>query len=208
VRLGQCTICHEVPSSVKAGYQNPPNGAVPMTDIPQHRSQFSGMLASSMVCFWCHDGSSGPMAHGYVVGPGDSYLPIAKTGTIDIAGSDCEGCHVSGMASLSDPLAPADVPQIDPPTHSDATAAHDSIEDDPSCVADCHPNHSAFSEPTFLGKHGSNCSWCHNAQSTIDSASTYSCSTCHTPSTTPWSLLLGGAAAIGIAIPAARRRLA
>ena len=85
-----------------------------MPDIAQHRMQFTGMLASSMVCFWCHDGSSGPVAHGYIVGPGDSYLPIAKTGTIDVAGSDCAGCHTSGMSSPSDPLAPADVPQVEP----------------------------------------------------------------------------------------------
>jgi len=205
-RLGQCTICHEVPTAIKSGYQNPPHGANPMPDIPQHRMQFTGMLASSMVCFWCHDGSSGPVAHGYIVGPGDSYLPIAKTGTIDVAGSDCAGCHTSGMSSPSDPLAPADVPQVDPVTHSDPGAVHDAIEDDPTCVAACHPNRPAFSDPTFLGKHGSNCSWCHNAQSTINPALDYSCGSCHTSSTTPWSLILGALVALGtLLVPAAGR---
>jgi len=205
-RLGQCTICHEVPTAIKAGYQNAPYGANPLPDIPQHRMQFTGMLASSMVCFWCHDGSSGPVAHGYVVGPGDSYLPIAKTGTIDVAGSDCAGCHTSGMASTSDPLAPANVPQVNPVTHSDPGAAHDAIEDDPTCAAECHPNLPTFSDPTFLGKHSSNCSWCHNPQTTINPALDYSCASCHTPSTTPWSLALAALAGLAVVVvPAARR---
>lgn len=207
-RLGQCTICHEVPSSVKAGYQSPPNGANPLPDIAQHRMQFTGMLASSMVCFWCHDGSSGPVAHGYIVGPGDSYLPIAKTGTIDVAGSDCAGCHTSGMSSPSDPLAPADVPQVNPATHSDPSGFHESIADDPTCAADCHPNLPTFSDPTFLGKHSSNCSWCHNTGRAINPALDYSCGSCHTSSTTPWSLALGAIVALGaLVVPAAGRRV-
>jgi hypothetical protein len=78
--------------------------------------------------------------------------------------------------------------------------AHESIEAD-GCSA-CH----SFTGNTFLANHAAvDCDECHSGAGAVNPALAYSCGTCHTPSSTPWSLAVGLCCALGaILVPTTR----
>ena len=68
----------------------------------------------------------------------------------------------------------------------DHSTQHNNIEVD-GCSA-CH----SFAGNAFFDNHaGYDCDECHSGPGAINPALDYSCGSCHTPSTTPWSLMLG-----------------
>lgn len=80
--------------------------------------------------------------------------------------------------------------------------AHSAIEQD-----GCSACHTTFSDE-FLVNHGAlDCADCHGGPNAVNPALDYSCGSCHTPSSTPWSLLLGALVALGVLVaPSMRRR--
>jgi len=153
---GQCTICHEFISFIpdtEELYQDPPHGPYWIdlggswrASIPDHDWIWEEQ------CWSCHSGSS---AHDKPFG---SSTPLS--GTIDIAGSDCAGCHMSGMS--------VEVPQVDE-NHGDPAFAHIPAVD-PEC-AECHGSDLVAIHPScdtchFTDPTGETCSSCHPAFTT------------------------------------------
>lgn len=148
---GQCTICHEFISFIPETttlYQDPPHGPY-WIDLG---GSWSGGISDhdyiwEEQCWSCHSGS---WAHNKPFGPG-----VPLSGTINIAGSDCAGCHTSGMS--------AEVPQVGA-SHGDVTASHaDAIS--PEC-ATCHGSN--------LMEMHADCSTCHTTSVTGET-----CASCH-----------------------------
>jgi len=157
---GVCTICHEIENS--PFYQLPPHGAYPIdgyaADEDDYAYPHGEIWLYDIPCSGCHNGTQ--LVHGRPFN-----AAWASAGPINIAGSDCAGCHTSGMAYPTDAVAPAYTAQIDPATHGDTTLAHAGIYE--SGCASCHPGD--------VEDIHTDCMTCH-ATSPPDGAT---CSTCH-----------------------------
>ena len=139
----------------------------------------------------------------------------------------CSACHSSALTTEHQNRGYS----CDEPCHSGAGSGDqdviDAINDnDTSCEA-CHgatPDHSSqhnnievdgcsachgFASNAFFDNHaGIDCDECHSGPGAINPALDYSCGSCHTPSTTPWSLVLGVFAGVALLVtPVVRRRL-
>lgn len=151
-RDGQCTICHEVPNDVLSGYQSPPHGPVPAS------------LAADGDHYWiidthcdeCHGGVHGVLKAAPVYSMPDNSL-------INIAGSDCAGCHTTGMAEGEAYPASA-VPQVEA-SHGDVELAHAPAVS--GYCLDCHQADLSARHPDCLTCHalgtpaGETCVSCH-----------------------------------------------
>jgi hypothetical protein len=156
---GQCTICHEWTED--PAYQPAPHGAywIDSSGGWRDRGVFQHVeITEGSNCRDCHQGD---VAHGATMIFNGGPLP----GPIDISGSDCAGCHTSGMSFLTDPIAPAYTAQIDPNTHGD-TSAHNNIAEE-----DCTPCHGA----SVTDIHAT-CDTCHPPFAELAG---YTCTTCH-----------------------------
>jgi len=127
------------------------------------------------------------------------------TGTLNLAGSTCEGCHMSGMSSLTDALAPADVPQVTA-VHGDPGTAHDDMW--PTTYCGCHGT-----DPVAI--HGGTCTTCHPTGGPAPAPGS-TCLTCHpnyhssvvsTPASSNWSLALVIGLGFGAGLVAIRRTI-
>ena len=188
---GPCTTCHEIENSTF--YQLPPYGAYPIDGAGNPHWE---IWEYGLYCGDCHY-----IEHGKLLSPG---VPIS--GTINLVGSDCAGCHTSGMSYPTDAVAPAYTAQIDPATHGDPTAAHAGMWD--GGCDECHG-------PDVVAEHNNDCTICHPAGGP-DPAPGTTCTTCHTtphanmvstPASSYWSLALIGVLGL-LAVPVLRRRYA
>jgi hypothetical protein len=139
----------------------------------------------------------------------------------------CSACHSAALTTEHQNRGYS----CDEPCHSGAGAGDPNViaainNNDTSCEA-CHgatPDHStqhnnievdgcsachSFAGNAFFDNHaGYDCDECHSGPGAINPALNYSCGSCHTPSTTPWSLMLGVFAGVALLVtPAVRRRL-
>lgn len=151
-RDGQCTVCHEVPDEILPGYQNPPHGPVPASLAANMDHQW--IIDTN--CDQCHYAAHGVVKSGPVFAMPDSSV-------INIAGSDCAGCHTTGMADGEAYPASA-VPQVDA-NHGDVALAHATAASE-YCL-DCHQADFSARHPDCLTCHaagtptGEMCVSCH-----------------------------------------------
>ena len=109
----------------------------------------------------------------------------------------CNTCHASTDPLVANAIATNNsaCSACHPSIGAGHATAHDGIDVD-GCSA-CH----SFAGNAFFTNHaGVDCEQCHTSPTAINPALDYSCGTCHTPSTTPWSLALGLLAAVGIIV--------
>jgi len=188
----------EMPVTVDCGDCHDDHGDPPPCDDCHGLSEYHPGTPSDMHtpadvtgCTPCHNASLTQEHYGKQTGGGSPIECMTCHGSSDpdviaaigSGNSACSACHDVGAGGHE--------------------SAHTGIEQD-GCSA-CH----SFSDQFFTNHAAVDCDQCHTSPTAINPALDYSCGSCHTPSSTPWSLALGAFAAIGlIVVPVTRRRSA
>ena len=198
-----CTDCHDA-SLIDEHAKYPTTGAFKNQCATCHTSTSAqvqqAIATGNTACDACHATTSHVAQHATTLAP--SCEQCHEPNLVE-EHSDCATCHESADGDVIAAIAAGN--KTCDACHSAGAVGHEALHNDIS-VDGCSACHS-FSSNAFFDNHtGVDCDECHSSPSAINPALDYSCGTCHTPSSTPWSLVLGALGALGAIVVLPQRR--